>query len=83
MSGGKARSSERKFPYNFPETTISPLFVQRLNDRVIYHLVTKRRFFQKPTYDSLRQLLEAMTSHANQHKVSRIVCQKPVVDLID
>ena len=57
MSAGIARSFKRKFPYNFPESTNSPLFVQQVDDRFIYHLVTKKRFFQKPTYDSLRQSL--------------------------
>ena len=55
MSAGIARRFKRKFPYNFPENTNSPLLVQQLNDRFIYHLVTKKRFFKKPTYDSLRQ----------------------------
>ena len=49
LSAGLARSFERKFPYNSPESTISSLFVQQLDDRFIYHLVTKKRFFQKPT----------------------------------
>ena len=72
MSAGIARSFKRKFPYNFPESTNSPLFVQKLGDRFIYHLVTKKRFFQKPTYDSLRQSLEAITKHAKKHKVTEI-----------
>ena len=75
-SAGIARSFKRKFPYNFPETTNSPLFVQQLNDRFIYHLVTKKRFSQKPTYDSLRQSLEAMTNHAKKHKVTEISMPK-------
>ena len=77
MSAGIARSFKRKFPYNFPESTDSSLFVQQLDDRFIYHLVTKKRFFfQKPTYDSSRQSLEAMTKHANKHKVTRISMTK-------
>ena len=76
MSAGIARNFKRKFPYNFPESTNSPLFVQQLDDRFIYHLVTKKRFFQKPTYDSLRQSLEAMTNHANKHKVTQISMQE-------
>ena len=76
MSAGIARSFKRKFPHNFPESTNSPLFVQQVDDRFIYHLVTKKRFFQKPTYDSLRQSLEAMTKHANKHKVTEISMPK-------
>ena len=83
MSAGFARSFKRKFPYNFPESTNSPLFVQQIDNRFIYQLVMKKRFFQKPAYDSLRQSLEAMTNHGNTHEVTRISVPKPVVDLID
>ena len=76
MSAGIARSFKRKFPYIFLESTNSPLFVQQVDDRFIYHLVTKKRFFQKPTYDSLRQSIEAMTKHANKHKVTEISMPK-------
>ena len=72
MSVGIARSFKRKFPYNFPEGTNSLLFVQKLCYRFIYHLFTKKRFLQKPTYDSLRQSLEAMTYHAKIHNVTQI-----------
>ena len=76
MSAGIAQSFKGKFPYNFPESTNFPLFVQKVGDRFIYRLVTKKRFFQKPTYDSLRQSLEAMTSHANEHNVIQISMPK-------
>ena len=71
-----ARSFKRKFPDNFPQSTNSPLFVQQLDDRFIYHLVPKKSFFQKPTYDNLRQSLEAMTDHANKHEVTQISMPK-------
>ena len=32
MSAGIARSFKRKFPYNFPESTNSPFFVQQVDD---------------------------------------------------
>ena len=77
MSAGIAGTFKRKFPYNFPESTNSPcFFVQQIDNRFIYHLVTKKRFFQKPTYDSLRQSMEAMTNHANKHKVTQISIPK-------
>ena len=76
MFAGIARSFKRKFSYNFPETTNSPLFVQQLNDRFIYHLVTKKRFFQKLTNDSLRKSIEAMINHAHKHKVTQISMPK-------
>ena len=76
LSAGFHRSFKRKFPCNFPESTNSPLFVEQLEDRFIYHLVTKKRFLQKPTYDSLRQSLEATTNHAYKHKVTQIIMPK-------
>ena len=76
MSAGIARSFKRKFPYNFPERTSSPIFVQQIEDRFIYHLLTKKHFFQKPTYDSLRQSLEAMTNHATKPKLTQLSIPK-------
>ena len=76
MSAGIARSFKQKFPYDFPESTNSPLFVQQIDDRFIDHLVTKKSFLQKPTNDSLRQSLEAMTNHAKKHKVTQISMPK-------
>ena len=76
MSAVIARNFKRKFPYNFPESTNCLLFVHQIEDRFIYHLVTKKHFFQKSTYDSLRQSLEAMTNHADKHKVIQISMPK-------
>ena len=44
MSVAIARSFKRTFPYNFPESTSSPFFVQEIDDHFIYHLVTTKRF---------------------------------------
>ena len=76
MSTGIARSFKRKFSYNFPESTNSPLFVQRIEERFIYHIVTKRRFFQKTTCDSLPQSLVPMTNHGYERKVTQISMPK-------
>ena len=81
MSAGIARSFKRKFPLHSPENTNSPLFVQKLDDRFIYHLVKETFFFQKPIYDSLRQSLEAMTNHAQQHQVTQTSMPKAVCGL--
>ena len=76
MSAVIARNIKRKFPNNFPESTNSLLFVQQIESRYNYHLVAKKRFFHKPTYDSLRQSLEAITNHAYKHKVTQISMPK-------
>ena len=45
ISAGIAQNFKRKSPYNFPESTNSALFVQKLDDHFIYALVTRKRFF--------------------------------------
>ena len=76
MSAGNARSFWRKFLCNFPESTNSPVFVLQRNGCFIYNLVRKKHFFQKPTYDSLQQTIEAMTNHADKHKITQIIVPK-------
>ena len=69
MSAGIVQSSEGKFPYNFPQITHSPVFVQQIKDRFI---VRKKSVFQKPTYNTLQQSLDAMTNHSNNLNVRHI-----------
>ena len=83
LSAGIARSFKRKFPYNFPESTNSPFFVQQSDNRIIYHLVTKKRFFPKTI---VRYFCD---NHWKQWRITltktkslKSVCQRPVVDFI-
>ena len=39
------------------------------NGRFIYYLITKVKYSDKPTYDSLRSSLESMKEHCLKHKV--------------
>ena len=43
-----------------------------MDDRFNFNVVTKKRFFPKPTKISLRQSLGAMTYHVNLPKVTRV-----------
>ena len=70
ISTGIVRSFKRKFQINYSENTKSPLFAEKIDDCFICHLVTKKRFSRKPTYDGSRQPLEAMKYHSNKHKVT-------------
>ena len=47
-----------------------------LPTRYIYNLVTKKRYFQKPTYVSLSKSLTAMKRHARQQGVTHICMPK-------
>lgn len=40
--------------------------------RYIYYLVTKVKYSNKPTYDSLRSSLEAMRDHCLKHQVKQL-----------
>ena len=44
--------------------------------RFIYNLVTKERYYGKPTYDTLRQSLEKMREHARRSGVTEICMPK-------
>ena len=77
MSAGIARKIRRNYPCTYPtgwNHITNPLWPQWLPEskRYIYHLVTKQKFYQKPTYGTLRASLERMRSHAEQHHVYKI-----------
>jgi O-acetyl-ADP-ribose deacetylase (regulator of RNase III) len=46
--------------------------VLKRDERFIYYLITKVRYSDKPTYDSLRASLEAMKEHCLKHNVKAL-----------
>ncbi|XP_078582867.1 ADP-ribose glycohydrolase OARD1-like [Branchiostoma floridae x Branchiostoma japonicum] len=46
--------------------------VLKTEQRYVYYLVTKEKYWQKPTYRSLESSLQAMKTHCEQHQVSRL-----------
>ena len=44
-------------------------YFDRLNQRYIYNLVTKKRFFHKPKYETLQLSLMALRQHLERHKI--------------
>ena len=77
MSAGIARKIRRNYPCTYPagwDHSMNPLWPQWLPEskRYIYHLVTKQKFYQKPTYGTSRASLERMRSHAEHHRVRKI-----------
>ena len=44
--------------------------------KYIYYLVTKDKYFQKPTYGRLRACLQAMRKHMDEHHVTRVSMPK-------
>lgn len=42
----------------------------------VFNLITKRKYFQKPTYDSLRKALEDMKEQANNLLITKLAMPK-------
>ena len=77
MSAGIARHFKRKIPTKYPSNfdhSYTPLWPQWLPEtrRYLYHLVTKQKYFNKPTYSTLLDSLERMRTHAENNSISRI-----------
>ncbi|XP_078053916.1 ADP-ribose glycohydrolase OARD1-like [Mustelus asterias] len=76
MGAGIALSFKRKFQ------SVNELLSQRKKtgdaavlknkQRYIYYLITKQKYYHKPTYDSLQSSLEAMKSHCLNNEVTHI-----------
>ena len=77
LGAGIARSIKRRFPTQYPDKeaiareVIWPQWIPELQ-RFVYHLITKVRYFHKPTYKTLRLSLEAMKNHAESNNILRI-----------
>ena len=77
LGAGIARSIKRRFPTQCPDKeaiaseVIWPQWIPE-SQRLVYHLITKVRYFHKPTYNALRLSLKAMKNHAESKKVLRI-----------
>ena len=48
------------------------LAVLRRGERFIYALVTKKMYYDKPTYDTLRRSLHALKEHCAAHEVKHL-----------
>ena len=65
----------RKLPINsFPPGSLVTHFDQ--HQRFIYNLVTKRQFFQRPTYETLELSLHALKRHLKRHDFHELAIPK-------
>ena len=76
-AAGIAKQVGEAFPTTHPEfgsnASKEKIYAQQISpDRFIYHLIVKPRFWNKPTYSSLRAALEAMLQHAQKQEVQKI-----------
>ena len=66
----------RKLPINsIPPGSLVTYFNQQ-HQRFIYNLVTKRRFFDKPTYETLELSLQALKQHLQCHNMQELTIPK-------
>ena len=77
MSAGIARKIWRNFSTSYPinlDHRLNPLWPQWIpsQKRYIYHLITKQKFHNKPTFGTLRASLERMRTHAEENGVRQI-----------
>ena len=77
LGAGTARSIKRRFLTQYPDKEAIPsevIWPQLIAEyqRFVYELITKARYFHKPTYKALRTSLETMQRHAESNNVQRI-----------
>ena len=77
MAAGVARKIKQQFPLRKPtsnsvrQKALWPQIIEK-PQRFVYHVITKTRYFHKPTYKALRASLLALKSHAETNIVTRI-----------
>ena len=67
---GKVEEMKRKKP------GVGEVVVLEDGDRYVYNLVTKDKYFNKPTYDTLKSALLAMRAHMIEHSVKFLCLPK-------
>ena len=77
MGVGVAKQVKTRYPTTYPKDVNhkrQPVFAQWIEGerRYVYHLVTKQRYFEKPTYESVKTSLRQMRTHAEWSGVHRI-----------
>ena len=58
------------------EKKIGDVAVLSDGSRFLYYLITKERFYQKPSYDTLRRSLQKMKEHMIENKVTELAIPK-------
>ena len=81
MSAGIARHFKRKFPTKYPtdlDHFYTSLWAQWLPEtrRYLYQLITKQKYFNKPTYSTLRASLERMRTHAEYNSIACLALER-------
>ena len=80
MGKGIAKTFRDKFgciqELSDQKANIGEIAILKVESKFIYNLVTKARYFDKPTYENLWQSLQAMKEHAVKNQVKNIAMPK-------
>ena len=80
MGAGIAKTFREKFgriqELSDQKANIGEIAILKVESKFIYNLVTKARYFHKPTYENLWQSLQAMKEHAVKNQVKNIAMPK-------
>ena len=79
MGAGIAVPMKKKFKLSgmrdqFDQTLFTPGVAVYYHN--VYNLITKKKYWHKPTYDTMAAALASMYYHATQHGISKIVMPK-------
>ena len=90
IAAGIVQHFQRKRPTNYPsdlDHSYTPLWPQWLPEthRYLYHLVMKQKYFNKPTFSTLRSSLQKMRTHAESNSFfkSSMACIGMGLDHLD
>ena len=77
LAAAIAKQFQKAFPTTYPEfgskASQEKISAEQISqNRFIYHLIVKPRFWNKPTYSSLRVALVVMLQHAKKRKIEKI-----------
>ena len=79
LAAGTARKMKQQFPMRKPtsnsvrKVVLWPQIIEK-PQRFVYHMITKKRYFHKPTYKALRACLLALKGHAETKNVLALAC---------
>jgi hypothetical protein len=79
MGAGIAVPMKKKFKLGGLSESVDPMLFKSgfcIYHNKVYNLITKKRFFHKPTYESLGSALTSMRIHAEQNGINKIVMPK-------
>lgn len=79
MGAGIAVPMKKKFKLNNMKSQLDEMILQpghAVYYHGVYNLITKKKYYAKPTYDTMAASLTSMYYHITQHDIKKIVMPK-------